>query len=130
MTPERLTTEPGYRLCYIVPSEAYYRRVVDRQCVTVSKSADEGGCAWEFDITQQSNIGIRVEAFDDAFEAFTEIAPFFAALATRRPTSLGEIRVLLDAFGLPDVTQREDPRPAEAQLCDCGCPEACCRGGR
>lgn len=126
-TTEHLTTDPGYRLCYLVPHEAWYKRVVGGQRVTVSKSADEGGCAWEFDIVLVRNIGLRLEIFDDAYAAFTEIAPLFAALAARPPGDLAAVCALLEEFGLPDVTPREDPRPADARLCDCGCDESACR---
>lgn len=123
---EHLTTEPGFRLCYTIPDEAWYRRVVHGTCVTVSKSANEGGCDWEFDIVQVENIGIQAQLFDDAFAAFSEVAPLSAALAAQRPQDLGQVRALLDSFGLPDVTPRENPSPKTAPPCACGCPREAC----
>lgn len=125
MSIDQLTTETGYRLCYIVPFEAFYRSVVRDRAITVSKSADGGGCDWEFQIVEHHNIGIRAEIFDDAFRAFTEVAPLFTALAEQRPTSLDDVRALLDAFGLADETERTNPHPA-AHVCACGCDLAAC----
>lgn len=124
---QQLTTEPGYRLEYIVSHEAYYRSVVRERSVTVGKNATEGGCAWEFDVVEHPNIGIKVGIFDDAFQAFAEVAPLFAALAERQPRDLREVRSLLDELGLVDATQRNDPQPApNACACACGCPMAAC----
>ncbi len=105
-----LSTEPGFRLAYIVPHEAHYRNVVTERSVTVMKAADRGGVGWEFEVVEHRGNGIRVEMFDDAFAAFAEIAPLFTALAEDPPGSLDDVRVLLDRLGFTDATQRTDPR--------------------
>lgn len=113
-----LTTEPGYRLEYVVTAEAYWANVHHaadpRSAINVSKAAEGGGCAWQFKIADfgvmvdgQPHIQVRV--FEDAFPAFVELAPFFAALAERRPSRLAEVRELLDNFGFVDATQRVEP---------------------
>jgi hypothetical protein len=123
-TDQKLTTDPGFRLDYIVTDEAWYSRVsgIDRDepSITVSKSADGGfGCAWEFTIADKrkalgGRAGVQVQVFDDAFAAFVELAPLFATLAAERPNTLDQVRVLLDELGLVDATERQRPvrRPA------------------
>lgn len=123
-----LTTEPGYRLAYIVPKEAYYARVVSEEAVTVGKFADEGGCAWEFQVVHHSGIGIRAEIFDDAFAAFAEVAPLFAAFVERKPQTLQTVRDILDGLGFADQTVRESPTGTRVERCGCGCDATCCRG--
>lgn len=124
-----LTTEPGYRLAYIVPKEAYYAHVVFEEAVTVGKFADEGGCDWEFDVVHHPNVGIRAEVFDDAFAAFAEVAPLFAALVERKPRTLQAVRDILDDLGFADQTARESP-VTRVERCACGCDVMCCRGAR
>jgi hypothetical protein len=102
----RLTTDPGYSLNYVVPHEAFYCRVVNDVSVTVQKSADDGGCAWEFSVVEHPRIGIRVEVFDDAFAAFVEVPEFFTALAQSRRSNLDSVREILDDLGFEDATQR------------------------
>lgn len=105
----QLTTEPGYKLVYIVSHEAYYRRVVRDREIIVQKAADDGGCAWEFGIREHHNVGIRAKVVDDAFRAFAEIAPLFTALAQQRPRDFTGVRDLLDTLGFVDATERKDP---------------------
>ena len=49
--------------------------------------------------------------FQDSYAAFTEIAPFFATLADQRPTTLDEVRAILDGLGAVDETPRTSPYP-------------------
>jgi hypothetical protein len=116
--PTMLTTEPGFRLEYVVTAEAYwadtYHAGSPPRAVDVSKAAEGGGCAWQFKIVDfgvmvdgQPHIQVRV--FEEAFPAFVELAPFFAALAERKPATLGEVRGLLDGFGVVDATERVKP---------------------
>ena len=118
IAPPQLTTDPGYRLEYIVRDETWYagadRRLDDRPALTVVKSADGGGCDWEFQIKDYTaelrEPAIQAQVFHDAFAAYTEIAPFFAALAAERPSSLAEVQGILDRLGFADGTQRTEPR--------------------
>jgi len=105
-----LTTESGYRLVYVIPQDAWYRNVVTEVSITVSKAADEGGCAWEFSVVEHRDIGIRVEVFGDAFDAFAEIPEFFAELAKVGRTTLDGVREILDDLGFADATERTQRR--------------------
>lgn len=100
---------------YYVAGEAWYanRIDVDRAEIMVSAAAHGGGCVWEFgvrvhDLGQHHPTAIRVEVFDDAFDAFTQARPFFDALAAEKPTTLGEVRAILDRLGARDTTPRVD----------------------
>jgi hypothetical protein len=120
----RLTTDPGYRLEYIVGHEAWYadaNKMVDpNPYLGVAKAADEGGCAWEFQIADRTEaIGrpaIQVQIFDDAFAALVELAPVFAVFADEGPTTLAEVREILDRFGFVDATARTSPYGAERAM--------------
>lgn len=101
-----LTTDAGYRLTYTIPHEAYYKSAFTDVSIGVQKSANEGGVAWEFSIVQHGNVGLRVEIFDDAWQAFTEIPEFFAELAKAGRTTLDGVREILDDLGFADRTQR------------------------
>lgn len=118
---EHLTTDPGYRLEYIVSDDAWYaeanRHVNTDPYLNIAKVADGGGCAWEFQIVDKSRtIGqpaTRVEVFDDAFAAFAEVTPLFAAIADEHPAALDEVREILDRFGFADATTRVNPTAAD-----------------
>jgi hypothetical protein len=112
-----LTTETGYKLAYIDGRAAWYmqRRPQDeRDYLTVCKSADDGGVGWEFQVVNYTEKlrtpALHVEIFDDAWAAFAEIAPVFAALAVERPQTLDAVAELLDRFGFADQTERDQPR--------------------
>ncbi len=106
----RLTTDPGYQLTYIATHEAYYARDDQERTLNVVKAADAGGCAWEFNIVDHSErldtAAVRVEIFDDAWQAFAEIPDLFAALAEIGESSLDEVRQILDQLGFTDATER------------------------
>lgn len=114
----RLDAGPGYTYTYTVTEEAYWwyaRRLADRRpTLMVAKAADGGGCAWEFTVVHKQftvvdQAVIQVRVFNDGFAAFTEMAPFFAALAEQQPTTLDQVRVILDGLGVVDATERVDP---------------------
>lgn len=104
------------RLTYVVAHEAWYGRVpgvIERPQLNVCASAQGGGVAWEFLVTQhdfgKGNTPIRLDVFDDAFAAFNEIPEFFAALGEKEPRTLADVVAILAAMGATDDTQRERP---------------------
>lgn len=115
---DRPTTDPGYRLEYVISHEAWYAQYSPDPdpSITVSKAHHEGGVAWEFSIVdRRRTIGkpaIQVKVFDDAFATFTELAPLFRRLAHEQPTTLDEVEVILTELGFVDVTARTDPEAA------------------
>lgn len=75
----------------------------------VGAYANEGGCAWEFCVEDRSDLGlgtVQLKVFSDAFEAITQIPEFFAALASERPRTLSDVRLILDRLGAVDKTER------------------------
>lgn len=103
---------PGeYILEYKVTGEAWYAdalREESRNEINVVAAHPEGGCAWEFTISQYDLSGeaVRVSVFDDAFDAFTMLDDFFAALAAEAPSTLQHVRHILDRIGASDSTER------------------------
>lgn len=103
----------GHRYAYIVWDEQWHAREPEHRIV-IARESDQGGAAWEFNIVShadrlrriQSGTYLRVEIFDDAWQAFTEIPELFAALAERKPPTLDALRGLLDELGLVDTTRR------------------------
>jgi len=90
------------------------------QAIDISASAGPGeGGAWDFTVTEK-NLGthgtaIKVEIFEDAFAAFTQIPGFFAALATMASyPDLDTVILLLKSLGAADETAREAPAAPEA----------------
>jgi hypothetical protein len=85
-----------------VPAEVY---------VFASKKGDGGGSRWGFSIIEKDLAGpaIKVEVFEDAFAAFTEIPQFFVALARNQPNHMATVYALLRASGAVDETPRVDP---------------------
>ncbi len=121
---ERLTTDPGYRLEYIVGHEAWYadaNKMADPDpYVGVIKAHEEGGCDWEFQIVDRAEgVGkpsLQVQIYDDAFAALVELAPLLATFADERPTTLADAREILDRFGFTDVTSRTSPYGTERAM--------------
>ncbi|WP_328344728.1 hypothetical protein [Micromonospora sp. NBC_00421] len=114
----RLNAGPGYTFTYTVAHEAWWwpaRRKADPlPTLMVAKAADGGGCAWEFAVvhkqfTAVDQAAIQVRVFNDGFAAYTEMAPFFAALADQQPTTLDGVRAILDGLGVVDATERTNP---------------------
>ncbi|MEV2239564.1 hypothetical protein [Micromonospora sp. NPDC049891] len=117
-TATTLNAGPGYTYTYIVAEEAYWwhaRRKADpRPTLMVAKAADGGGVAWEFAVVHKQftvvdEATIQVRVFNDGFAAFTEMPPFFAALAEQKPATLDGVRAILDGLGVVDATERTDP---------------------
>jgi len=113
----RLDAGPGYTFEYAVNTEAWWWDAsvsADmRATLTVAKAThDARGCEWEFTIVRHDfsdGSHIKVSMFDDVFAAFSEMAPFFAALADRKPTTLDGVRAILDGLGVVDATERVNP---------------------
>ena len=118
----RLDAGPGYTFEYVVNTEAWWwpatRRTDPRPKLMISKAYHGGGCAWEFQVVRRDfsdgQHAIKVGVYDDAFAAYTEMAPFFAALADRRPTTLDGVRAILDGLGVVDATERVNPNVTAA----------------
>jgi hypothetical protein len=114
--PESLTTDPGYRLEYVLPHEAWYaeahQQISPQPEVTITKAAKGGGCAWEFQLVEYelSDTTIQARIFEDAFAAFVELAPLFTVLAAERPKTLAAARAILDRLGFVDATERVQAR--------------------
>lgn len=121
---------------YTVMHEAFYASVLNgKREISVSASAHEGGCLWEF-MVEEVDLGghpnVKVNIFDDAFDAFAQIPEFFARLTTERPTDLKQVARILDDLGARDTTERIDrdgkrlptrdslPRPLVQRLTDLG----------
>ncbi len=107
-----LTTDPGYQLTYTVYQEAWYAQPGQRPELVVTKATKEGGCAWEFtieDYTEKLNHpAIRVQIFDDAWQAFAEIPELFAELARNGRSTLADVQGILDGLGFVDATERTE----------------------
>jgi hypothetical protein len=109
-----ITLPDGLVFAYYVSHEAYYADAVTHRQPEIMVAAvnPEGGARWEFGVRQHdlgSIDAIRVEVFDDAFAAFTQARPFFDALAAERPSTLAEVRTILDRLGAMDQTARTAP---------------------
>jgi len=107
------------RFAYIVRHEAYYWSAIkgfdDRHSLMVQAAANDGGVYWEFQVDEYPEINcgaIRVCVFGDAFAAYAQIPGFFASLVAERPSSLDELRTILDRLGAVDLTDRTDPHAA------------------
>ena len=99
-------------LAYSLMHEAWYADVVKlgKPTIMVGAASNGGGCAWEFVVTEHilgSQTGIRLEMFDDSFDAFAQIPDFFTRLRTGKPSTLREVQALLDSMGAVDSTERQ-----------------------
>jgi hypothetical protein len=103
----------GARLTYIVSAEAYYKSVTDRPEIWVAASAGGGGSHWSVTVEQyrfgKGQPSARVCVFQDAFQAFTQVPEFFAALAASAACTLDDVRAVLDSIGAADETPRHAP---------------------
>lgn len=119
--PAALTMPEGSYLAYIVCHETGWWSQVDqrnlpddgRPSVDVFAAMPGGGCRWEFAITEfeLDRPALRLEIFDEGWEAFTLMAPFFAGLAARgyrAGWTLAQVRELLDSLGAVDQTERPE----------------------
>jgi hypothetical protein len=115
-----MTTHPTaaeYRLTYDVSAEAWYAHTDrDGPRIDVHRSHVGGGVAWEFHVEERNLNGptLRVQMFDDSWDAFADVPELFEALRTERPHTLTELRALLDRLGFADITKRVQPRAEEA----------------
>jgi hypothetical protein len=107
-------------LAYVVPHEAWYRAVTlnDPPSIQVMAASSHGGVAWEFIIEKQdinpSWPALRLQMFDEAWDAFGQVPELFTALELRRPRSLPALRAMLDELGARDITERKKPKAASA----------------
>jgi hypothetical protein len=124
MTATTITMPAGTHLAYTIYHETYWWHGLLRNagrhllpndgqpCVQISASAkgQGGGCDWEFSVVE-IDLGhrkaLRLGIFDEGWEAFTLMAPFFAGLASGEYPTLGDVRELLDSLGAVDETERE-----------------------
>lgn len=108
-------------LAYYVHHEARYAAVPgvpqSEPHPMVAAQSTGGGCAWEFKVSEHDIAGttVKVSVFADAFEAFVQIPGFFAALVEQKPSTLAEVRALLDSLGARDVTARTRGVPVTAR---------------
>jgi hypothetical protein len=109
------TPPDGYELTYHLCREAWYAQPPvgplmpeDRTVVQiVVQRLDGRGGLWEFAIDEERHGGLRVKVYDEAWQAFTAIPEFFAALAEfGRGTLVDEVVEVLDSLGFRDATQR------------------------
>jgi hypothetical protein len=108
---DRRELPDGAFLAYYIPYEAWYCGDDPERLICVIARLKGGGCRWEFLIREVPTIGLRVEVFDDAWDAFAEVPVLFAALARGLDGAgdLAELRTLLDGMGATDVTPRTNP---------------------
>jgi hypothetical protein len=108
MSPRRI--DEDCTLTYVVQRETWYASSwsAEKPAISVVAGADGGGCKWEFVVEQHSLSGdvLRLQMFGDALDAFADIPEFFTALRDQKPSSLAELRVLLEGIGAKDATER------------------------
>lgn len=116
-----ITMPEGTHLAYTIYHETKWWSELDkntrpnegRRCIQVAASAkgQGGGVRWEFGIVEYNldRPALCLEIFDEGWEAFGLMAPFFAELAAsgyRAGWTLAEVRELLDSLGAVDETDR------------------------
>jgi hypothetical protein len=112
-----MNISPDTQFAYIITHEAWYytelRTDDERQSVLIQAAAVGGGVAWEFVIEQIDNLGcgptLRLNMFDDSWDAFIQVPELFAALQAKRPRHLTALREILDEIGATDITARTEP---------------------
>lgn len=100
----------GSRLVYTLGHKAWYAQAngLTSPELTVTAAMGDGGCAWEF-MVREHDLGrderpIRIDVFDDSFEAYAQIPEFFIAVGVLRPTGIAQVVDILSAFGAVDET--------------------------
>ena len=102
----------GSELHYIIGREAWYADAClpsnPQPHLSVMAQFPGDGVAWEFQFTEHSYNGgcIRIEMFDDSFDAYAQVPELFAALTHHAPTSLATLVAILDELGAKDATPR------------------------
>lgn len=115
---DEITMPEGTHLEYTVYAETYWWQQLSREtrpnggrpCVQMAAGANEGGgVKWEFGVVEH-DLGrapaLKLSIYDEGWEAFTCMAPFFAALASGEVRTLADVRNLLDSLGAVDKTER------------------------
>lgn len=109
-----MNLDTGTHLTYIVSQKHWDTSIVPLPELYISASYQDDGASWGFPVREHTFSGgtsaIRVEVFDDAFAAFTQIPEFFAALADEEIATLDGVRRLLDRMGAREDTRREATR--------------------
>lgn len=115
----------GYTYSFITCHEAWWwganriaRHPHEVAQLMIQRSADEGGVAWEFEMTwhqfkdeRRDPPSPRVSLFSDSWSAFEEIPEFFAMLDQDSKVGPGEMAERLEQLGFIDITERENPYP-------------------
>jgi hypothetical protein len=118
-----ITMPKGTHLAYTVYHETHWwrgsLRLSGRQslpnegqpCIQVAASAkgQGGGVRWEFSVVEVDlgQKALRLDIFDEGWEAFALMPAFFAGLAAGGVETLDDVRELLDSLGAVDETERE-----------------------
>lgn len=105
-------TDADYRLTYDVSAEAWYAHT-DRDAprIGIHRSHVEGGVAWEFHVDEHNLNGpcLQIHMLEDSWAAFDDVPGLFGALRSEQPSTLTELRALLDRLGFADITKRTRP---------------------
>lgn len=116
-TPPAIEIPEPLFLAYVVNREAWYYPAnqkigsLEGRSLNVSAANPAGGCRWEFTVQEYDINGgaVRLQMFDDSFQAFEQIPGFFQALTSEQPSSLDQVREILDRLGAVDTTERVSP---------------------
>jgi hypothetical protein len=114
-----ITLPEPYRLAYAVMHESHWWPVLKANgaapndghpSICIHASNPDGGSKWDFSITdhelRHASPSLRLAIFDEDWDAFDLLAPFFAALASGSVRTLEDVRKLLDDLGAVDETER------------------------
>lgn len=127
MTTPKHELPGGGFLAYTVAAESYYWRHMNRMTepnigISASHDGRGGGVDWEFSVADHTErLGqqaLRVEIFDDAWQAFAELPEIFTAMGAGEIKTLDDLRALLDRLGAVDQTTRTDPYGNEVKPLD------------
>jgi len=118
MSKTEIWLPDGAQLVYTIPHETWLwskqcrhdRSNGGRRSINVRADSREHGCVWEFEIVEYDlkSTMLRIKMFADAWRAFVDLAPFFAALAVGSYESVYDVRILLDSLGAADKTRRPE----------------------
>jgi hypothetical protein len=114
-----ITLPDSYQLTYTVMHEAHWWPILKANgaapddghpSININARNPDGRSKWDFSITDRelrnASPSLRLAIFDEDWDAFDLLAPFFAALAAGRAKTIEDVRALLDSFGATDVTER------------------------
>jgi len=118
----------GTKLSYHVTEESWYARMPspgrgglqpEHPEVFIGAYHPDGSATWEFAVRDHVWRGgghaLRLEMFSDSWAALREMPEFFEALSgSDPPSTLDDVKALLDSLGAVDTTERIAP----AGTCD------------